>query len=93
MDFGWDDAKAEVNRRKHGVSFLEAMTVFADPLALTGYDPDHSDGEDRYLTMGLSVAGRLLLISHTDRGETVRIISARRATRAERKDYEDGSFP
>ncbi len=69
------------------------MTVFADPLTLTGYDPDHSDDEDRYITMGLSAAGRLLLISHTDRGETVRIISARRATRAERKDYEDGSFP
>jgi len=93
MDFGWDDAKAEANHRKHGVSFPEAMTVFADPLTLTGYDPDHSDNEDRYITMGLSAAGRLLLISHTDRGETVRIISARRATRAERKDYEDGSFP
>ena len=93
MEFEWDDAKAEANSRKHGVSFIEAMTVFADSLSLTGYDPDHSDSEDRYITMGLSAAGRLLLISHTDRDDRVRIISARRATRAERKDYEDGSFP
>lgn len=93
MDFEWDDAKAETNLRKHGVSFPEASTVFADPLALTGYDPRHSDDEDRYLTMGLSADGRLLVVSHTDRGDAVRIISAREATRAERKDYEDGNFP
>jgi uncharacterized DUF497 family protein len=93
MDFEWDDAKAESNELKHGVSFVEAMTVFADPLALTGYDPDHSVGEDRYITMGLSAAGRLLVVSHTDRGEAVRIISAREATRTERRDYEDGNFP
>ncbi len=93
MDFEWDNAKAELNKRKHGVSFLEAMTVFADWFTLTGYDPDHSDHEDRYITMGVSATGRLLLMSHTDRGDKVRIISARRATRAERKDYEDGSFP
>lgn len=93
MDYEWDDDKAEANERKHGVAFTEAMTVFADPLALTGYDPNHSDDEDRYLTMGQSDDGRLLVVSHTDRGENIRIISAREASRAERKDYEDGDFP
>ena len=93
MDFEWDDAKAESNERKHGVSFTEAMTVFGDPLSVTGYDPRHADDEDRYLTMGTSVDGRLLVVSHADRGDTVRIISARVATQRERKDYEDGNFP
>ena len=93
MDFEWDDAKAEANERKLGVTFTEAMTIFADPLALTGYDPDHSDDEDRYISMGLSADGRLLVVSHTDRGDNVRIISARVASRPERKEYEDGSFP
>jgi len=69
------------------------MSVFADPVSLTGFDPDHSEDEDRYITMGLSVAGRLLLVSHTDRGDKVRIISARTASRREWRDYEDGSFP
>jgi uncharacterized DUF497 family protein len=93
MDFEWDDAKAESNERKHGVSFTEAMTIFADPLSVTGYDPRHADDEDRFLTMGTSVVGRVLVVSHTDRGDAVRIISARVATRRERKDYEDGNFP
>ena len=93
MDFNWDDAKAESNERKHGVAFTEAMTVFADPLSVTGYDPHPADDEDRFLTMGMSVNGRLLLVSHTDRGDLVRIISAREATRRERKDYEDDNFP
>ena len=93
MDFEWDDAKAESNEEKHGVSFSEAMTVFADTLSVTGYDPRHSDEEDRFLTMGMSVDGRLLLVSHTDRGDAVRIISAREASRREQKDYEDGNFP
>ncbi len=93
MDFEWDDAKAETNERKHGVSFTDALTVFADTLSLTGYDPDHSIDEDRYITMGVSASGRLLIVCHTDRGEKIRIISAREATRAERKDYEDGNFP
>ena len=93
MELEWDEDKAEANERKHGVPFTEAMTVFGDPLALTGYDPRHSDEEDRYITMGTSADGRLLVISHTDRGENVRIISARPASRAERRDYEDGSFP
>jgi len=93
MEFEWDDTKAEANERKHGVPFAEAMTVFADPLSLTGYDPDHSVNEDRYITMGLSATGRLLIVSHADRGNLVRIFSAREATRGERKDYEDGNFP
>ncbi len=93
MDFAWDDAKAESNERKHGVTFTEAMTVFADPLSVTGYDPRHAETEDRFLTMGVSTGGRLLVVSHADRGDMVRIISAREATRRERKDYEDGTFP
>jgi uncharacterized protein len=67
--------------------------MFGDPLSVTGYDPRHDDDKDRFLTMGMSVAGRLLVASHTDRGDTVRIISTRLATRRERKDYEDGNFP
>ena len=69
------------------------MSVFGDPLSLTGYDPDHSDDEDRYLTVGQSEAGRIVIVSHTDRDEKIRIISAREASRGERKDYEDGNFP
>ncbi len=93
MDFEWDDDKAAANVRKHGVSFDEAATVFADTLSVTGYDPDHSDDENRFITMGVSADGRLLIVSHTDRGDNVRIISARVADRAERRDYEDGNFP
>jgi len=83
MDFEWDEAKAEANQRKHGVSFAEAMTVLADPLALTGFDPDHSDDEDRYITMGLSIAGRLLLVSHTERGKKVSSVPGRRTDASE----------
>jgi uncharacterized DUF497 family protein len=93
MEFEWDPDKANANESKHGVSFDEAMTVFGDPLSFTGYDPDHSDAEDRFVTMGMSAEGRLLIVSHTDRGEKIRIISSREASRAERKDYEDGNFP
>jgi uncharacterized DUF497 family protein len=93
MDFEWDDVKAESNERKHGVAFTEAMTVFADPLSVTGFDPRHADDEDRFLTMGTSIDGRHLVVSHTDRFDVIRIISAREATRRERKDYEDGDFP
>jgi uncharacterized DUF497 family protein len=92
VEFEWDDDKAETNEQKHGVTFLEAQTVFGDPLALTGYDPDHSDAEDRYITMGTSIEGRLLVVSHTDREDRVRSISPREANRRERKDYEDGNF-
>lgn len=93
MEFECDIDKAAINEWKHGVTFEEATTVFLDPFAMTGLDPDHSETEDRFVTMGESSTGRLLLICHTDRGEKVRIISARLATRSERKDYEDGSFP
>ena len=93
MEFEWDDTKAEANERKHGVTFSEALTVFADPLSLTGYDPGHSGDEDRFITMGTSADGRLLVVSHTDRDDKVRIISSREASRKERKDYEDGKFP
>jgi uncharacterized DUF497 family protein len=75
---------------KHGVAFPEAATVFGDPLAITYSDPDHSEDEDRFLTFGHSSEGHLLVVSHTDRGRRTRIISARRATRKERKLYEEG---
>jgi uncharacterized DUF497 family protein len=90
MEFEWDPEKADRNTEKHGVSFQDAATVFADPLAMTYYDPDHSHDEDRYLTFGHSMSGQLLVISHTNRGERIRIISARRMTRRERKSYEEG---
>ena len=93
MQFEWDDEKASLNERKHGVSFPEAMTVFADPFTLTGFDPDHSGDEDRFITMGHAITERLLIVCHTDRDQQLRIISARLATRRERKDYEDGRFP
>ena len=93
MEFEWDDAKADANERKHGVTFPEAMTIFGDPLSITGYDPKHADDEDRFLTMGVSVGGRLLVVLHTDRDDSIRIISARVATRHERKDYDDGNLP
>ena len=69
------------------------MTVFGDPLTLTGYDPDHSAEEDRFVTMGNALTGRLLIVCHTDRDQRIRIISARLVTRRERKEYEDGRFP
>ena len=87
MEFEWDPEKAIKNQTKHGVSFQEAATVFGDPLALTFFDPDHSEEEDRFLTFGHSSDSRLLVVSHTDRDDRVRIISARRATRKERKSY------
>ena len=89
MNFEWDAAKAERNRRKHGVSFPEAATVFGDPLALTYLDPDHSTTEQRFITVGLARSGRVLVVAHTDRGEKLRIISARQTTRHERQYYEE----
>ena len=86
--FEWDPAKAKMNLRKHGVAFREAATVLRDPLSITIFDPDHSDEEDRFITFGFSAAGRLLIVAHTERGERIRIISARRLTRAEREAYE-----
>ncbi len=88
IQFEWDPAKAKTNLRKHGVSFREAATVLLDPLGITIFDPDHSDEEDRFITFGFSAAGRLLIVAHTERGERIRIISARGITRAEREAYE-----
>ena len=90
MRFEWDPAKAAENLAKHGVSFEEAATVFRDALSATGSDPDHSFGEERFITFGVSTGGRLLVIAHTERGDTIRIISARPATPGERKIYEEG---
>jgi len=89
MDFEWDPGKAETNLRKHGVPFTEAGTVFGDDHAITVPDPDHSDEEDRYITIGWSNRRRLLMVSHTDRDEKIRIISARELTKTERKEYEE----
>lgn len=86
----WDTAKAVSNLKKHGVSFDEAGSVFLDQLAVSGADPDHSVGESRYITFGISSLGRLLVVSHTHQPGVIRIISARRVTRAERKIYEEG---
>ncbi|MEM7536176.1 MAG: BrnT family toxin [Chloroflexota bacterium] len=90
MQFQWDPEKARTNLRKHKVSFEEAATVFQDALSLTGDDPDHSSEEDRFVTFGLSSRGRLLVVSFTERGERIRIISARQMTRSERGIYEEG---
>ena len=89
IDFEWDPAKAMANLRRHRVSFSEAATVFSDPLGITVCDPDHSQEEDRNITIGASTAGRLLMIAHTERGDRIRIISARELTRAEREAYEE----
>lgn len=88
MEFEWDSDKAESNLRKHGVTFHEAGTVFNDPFALTSPDPDHSDDEDREVTFGVSRQNRLLVVIHTERGNKTRLISARVATRAEKRSYE-----
>ena len=90
LGFEWDERKAKVNRHKHGVTLEEASTAFADPLSVTIYDPVHSDDEDRYIVLGESQRRRLLVVVFTDRGDRIRIISARVATRRERKDYEKG---
>ena len=90
MDYEWDQAKATSNLDKHGVSFEEAATVFGDPLYIDFYDPDHSVDEHRYLIMGQSTAGRLLIVSYTQRNEVVRLISAREVTSSERRAYEEG---
>lgn len=87
--FDWDDAKAVSNLRKHSVSFGEAQTVFADPQAITQYDEKHSQSEDRFVTLGISASGRLLVVAHTDDGDNIRIISARKSTRREMKAYGD----
>lgn len=91
MEFEWDPGKAAANAKNHGVEFSEAMTVFGDPLELTIADPDHSEGEQRFLSMGSSTAGRLLVVAFTERAGRTRIISAREASAQERKHYESPS--
>lgn len=90
MEFDWDEAKGRSNLRKHGVSFDEAKTVFLDPLARVFDDPDHSIHERRELIVGRSLRSRLLFVFFVERGGKVRIISARKATKLEREDYEEG---
>ena len=89
MTYEWDPIKAEENIQKHQVSFEEAASVFLNPAALTYWDPDHSDEEDREITIGRSAQQRVLFVSHTQREANVRIISGRQATRQEQKQYEE----
>ncbi len=88
MRFEWDTKKAQVNLKKHGIAFDEAVTAFYDPLSATFGDPDNSEKEQRYITVGFSSQGRLVVVAHTERGEDIRIISARLATSHERKRHE-----
>ena len=88
LEFEWDQGKATANVHKHGVSFEEAITIFSDPNAITIADAEHSDAEDRFVDIGLSANGRVLVVVHTERGRSVRIISCRKATPAERSQYE-----
>lgn len=90
MILEWDPEKAASNLVKHGVDFHEAGTVLDDPLSTTFPDPDHSIDEHRYLTIGSSLSGRILVVAHTDRGEAIRLISARPATPSEQRFYEQG---
>jgi len=90
MKIEWDPKKARSNLRKHKVSFEEAATALSDPMAATGGDPDHSVGGFRYITFGMSERGRFFVVAHTERGETIRIISARLARKGERRIYEEG---
>lgn len=89
LRFLWDTRKAAANQRKHGVGFPEATTVFDDALSMTIPDPDHSVGQERFLLLGMSSRHRLLVVAHIEHGDTIRIITARRANRRERRDYEE----
>ena len=89
MEFEWDPDKSASNQEKHEVSFDEAATAFGDPLSLTISDPDHSDDEERFILVGQTFAGRLVVVVHTERGDRIRIISARLANRGERYSYEN----
>lgn len=89
MKFTWDPNKAEENLKAHGVDFREAATVFDDPLSTTFPDIDHSVGERRFLIIGLSALSRILVVAHTEESDTIRIISARTATKPERRFYEE----
>jgi uncharacterized protein len=90
--YEWDPKKAKTNERKHGLSFAEAASVFLDPLAVTFSDPDHSDDEEREITIGVTKSRRVVFVSHSRRGDRLRIISARAATRTERRQYEEGDI-
>ena len=90
MQFEWDSSKAASNEARHGVSIHEAATVFGDPLSLDYDDPDHSVDEHRSLLVGQSDQGRVLIVTYTERGDAIRIISARETTRGERDTYENG---
>ena len=90
--FEWDEKKAKENFRKHKVSFEEAKTIFADPFLMTFPDPEHSDSEQRYLNIGISSKGRVLVLVHTERGGNTRIINCRKATTNERRAYEKGNI-
>jgi len=87
--FEWDPQKAQINQEKHGVSFDEASTTFEDHLSLTIEDPLHSSDEERLVHIGLSYKNRILIVVHTERGDNIRIVSARKATKRERKHYEN----
>jgi uncharacterized protein len=89
MQFTWDKRKAASNLKKHGISFAEAASVLGDPMSVTFPDPDHSTDEERFITIGQSATGRVMLVAHADRAGAIRIISARKATRAERNYYEE----
>ena len=91
LTFEWDDAKARANVRKHGVRFEEAATAFGDVLSVTVADPDHSLDEDRFILLGMTQQDRLVVVAHTERGATIRLINARLATAKERKGYEEGT--
>jgi len=91
LRFEWDPRKAAANLRKHGVTFEEAASAFGDPLSLTIADPGSQRGERRFVLLGLSEADRLLVVVQVERGDTLRVVSARPATRAERRSYEEGS--
>ena len=89
IEFEWDRQKARANRLKHRISFGEAATVLRDPLGITVFDPEHSQEEDRYITVGTSNRGRAVMVAHMERGNRIRIISARALSRAEREQYEE----
>jgi len=89
LQFEWDEVKARQNEMKHGVTFEEGKTIFNDPYAITISDTGHSEQEDRWVDIGLSCRGRLLVIWYTERGESIRIIGCRKATKAERRSYEN----
>jgi hypothetical protein len=88
LKFEWDKRKAVLNIKKHGVSFEDAATAFGDPLSVTIHDPTHSDDEDRFILLGETQDKKLVVVAHTDRKDTIRLINARPATRQEREDYE-----